>query len=106
MFSLAGPGADALLHELHADSLVGSPPGSHALLNFGGSPVMLSVGSGLAGPGYTLIADETVAGDLWRTLAAMVRSTIVNFDLNTRTLGTVSLHSTWQPGLFAHKARK
>jgi folate-binding protein YgfZ len=71
MFSLLGPGADALLAALKAGALVGAPRGAHAVLGFAGRPVLAAVGGGLDGlaPGYTLVADESVAAELWHTLA-------------------------------------
>ncbi len=71
VFSLLGPGADALLAALKAGALVGAPRGAHAVLGFAGRPVVAAVGGGLDGlaPGYTLVADESVAAELWRALA-------------------------------------
>lgn len=37
-----------------------------------GKPVIVAVGGGLPGPGYTLIADETIGAELWKTLTAVV----------------------------------
>jgi hypothetical protein len=53
-----------------AITVVGQPYGSHQLLRFRSGPVFVSVGSGLATPGYTLVADETVAGELFGLLAS------------------------------------
>ena len=73
MLTVVGPTAAEVLEAMLLDpALLQKPAGSHALLNFGGSPVIVAVGSGLASPGYTLIADEAVAGDLWKVLAAKV----------------------------------
>lgn len=69
MLTLIGPGADELLQELGAGDIVGKPEGSHMLLNFGGSPVITAVSTGLRLPGYTLIVDEASTGELWRQLA-------------------------------------
>lgn len=73
MLSLLGPESDGVMAGLGAAALVGTPHGTHTLLGFGGRPVVAASGGGLAGPGYTLIMDEAVAGDLWRALAAKVR---------------------------------
>jgi hypothetical protein len=70
MLSVLGPGADAVMRELQAGDLVGRPPGSHLVLGLGGRPVVAAVGGGLPGPGYTLVADEAAAGELWRSLTA------------------------------------
>lgn len=37
-----------------------------------GKPVIVVSGGGLPGPGYTLIADESVATDVWRALTSQV----------------------------------
>ncbi len=52
--------------------MVGKPYGSHQLLKFKTGPVFVAVGSGLSVPGYTLVADESVAGDLYALLASKV----------------------------------
>lgn len=96
MLTVAGPAAAEVLQALQLDPvLLEKPAGSHALLNFGGSPVIVAVGSGLASPGYTLIADEAVAGDLWRVLAAKVlllsATTIPCFILSTMLASRVCL---------------
>lgn len=45
--------------------------GDHQLLKFDrGAPVVLAVGCGLAVPGYNLIVDESIAGDVFSVLAA------------------------------------
>jgi len=69
MLTLVGPGSDELLAELGAGDVVGKPEGSHTLLNFGGSPVIAAVTTGLRMPGYTLIVGEDKTGELWRQLA-------------------------------------
>ncbi len=53
-------------------TVFGKPYGTHQLLKFKTGPVILVVGSGLAAPGYTLLADESVAGDLFAVLASKV----------------------------------
>lgn len=55
-----------------AVTIYGKPYGSHQLLKFKTGPVILSVGSGLAAPGYTMLADESIAGDLFALLASKV----------------------------------
>jgi len=93
VFSLAGPRAAAVLRELAGDAAAavaveekeeeevrpGAPRrptvyhpaafGAHVTLNFRGAPVLVACGSGLASPGYTLLADEAVAADLYAALA-------------------------------------
>ena len=65
MFSLAGPKSTGVLEELGATA-----PASKQiiLMGFQNSPVVVAAGSGLSCPGYTLIADELAAGELWRSL--------------------------------------
>lgn len=73
MLTVAGPAAAEVLQTLQLEpALLEKLAGSHTLVNFGGSPVIVTVGSGLASPGYSLIADEGVAGELWKLLAAKV----------------------------------
>jgi len=68
-FSLLGPTSDRLIEKLGAGHLVGQPHAHHCLVTFREMPVQVGVGSGLATPGYTLIADRTIAGPLWQQLA-------------------------------------
>jgi folate-binding protein YgfZ len=95
VFSLLGPRAAAVLRELAGDAAApvaveerpeqeeevrpGAPPkpktyspapfGAHVTLNFRGAPVLVISGSGLSSPGFTLLADESVAADLYAALA-------------------------------------
>ena len=69
MFSLAGPESLPVLEGLGATA---PGPGRTTLMGLQGSPVILSEGSGLASPGYTVVVDEQAAGELWRSLAAKV----------------------------------
>lgn len=71
MFSLVGPEADRLLQELTGDVLaIGNVQyARHQLLGFGNrAPVVVAIGCGLASRGYNLIADESVAADLYSLL--------------------------------------
>ncbi|GLC71368.1 hypothetical protein PLESTF_001108000 [Pleodorina starrii] len=81
--ALLGPEAEVVLRELAPDALSGvlSPSSSssghhphhrHVLVGFRGRPVFVAAVSGLGPsvPGYTLIADEAVAGDLYAAFAA------------------------------------
>ena len=70
LLSLLGPKSRELLEELKAVGLPADAYASHTLLDFDGKPVMVAVGSGLTRDGYTLIADEAVAGELWNVLVA------------------------------------
>ncbi len=67
-FALAGPGVGDALARLGAADMAAAPRGAHALFAFAGTPVILVSGAGLASPGVTLIADESVAGALWAAL--------------------------------------
>jgi hypothetical protein len=77
MFSVVGPDSAGLLEQLGVETAElrqdGERPRRHVLLNFGGKPVIVAAGSGLASPGFTVIADEAVAGDLWAALSSKVR---------------------------------
>ncbi|PNW75971.1 hypothetical protein CHLRE_12g552850v5 [Chlamydomonas reinhardtii] len=73
--SLMGPEAEAVLRELAPDALaavLGAPAGAHVLVGFRGKPVFVVAGSGLGPgvPGYTLIADESIGGDVYAAFAA------------------------------------
>ena len=80
MFSLLGPGSAALLEQLGLDIGQLEQPSEqlrrHVLLNFGGKPVIVAAGSGLASPGFTLVSDESVAGELWAALSSNVRPSL------------------------------
>ncbi|KXZ49535.1 hypothetical protein GPECTOR_21g763 [Gonium pectorale] len=51
--------------------VLGCPAGRHVLVGFRGRPVFVLAGSGLGPsvPGFTLVADEAVAGDLYAAFA-------------------------------------
>jgi len=68
MFTLMGPWSEDLLKQMQVGPVVDGAYGAHSLLNFKGSPVIIAKGSGLHIPGYTLIADQSVAPDLWSLL--------------------------------------
>ena len=56
-FSLLGEQSHTALEKLGANDLIHQPYGSHQVVAISGEPVRIAVGSGLASPGYTLIAD-------------------------------------------------
>eukprot|EP00899_Mesostigma_viride_P002087 jgi/Mesvir1/1187/Mv17681-RA.1 len=64
-FALIGKGAAEALTSFGAGDILSKPAGSHALFQFQGNPVMLSVGCGLSIEGFTVIADAPIAGDVW-----------------------------------------
>ncbi|GAX74308.1 hypothetical protein CEUSTIGMA_g1757.t1 [Chlamydomonas eustigma] len=75
MLTLIGPESEKVLMELMGTL----PPalgdgitsyGCHTLLKFRGTPLLVAVGCGVPCLGYTLIVDETVAGDLFSILAS------------------------------------
>ena len=73
-FTLAGPGSEALVAQLGAGQLAGQALGSHALYGSkGGQPIIVSMGSGLHHPGYTLITGQDVAADLWQHVVKLAR---------------------------------
>ncbi len=69
-FSLLGPASNTLIDKLGASALIGQPHAHHCQVPFGDVPLRIAVGSGLATPGYTLIADRAIAVSLWQQLAA------------------------------------
>lgn len=65
MFSLAGPTSTSVLEGVGATA----PAASQVILmGFQNSPVVVAAGSGLSGSGFTVVADEQAAGELWRSL--------------------------------------
>ena len=70
---IAGPRSAEILGELGVpQKLLEGRHASHGLLTVGWKPVLVAYGSGLHHPGFTLIADEGNAGDLWRALTEKV----------------------------------
>ena len=73
MLVLAGSGSRELLAGMGVpQKLLEGSDASHGLLEVGGRPVLVAVGSGLHHKGYTLIADEGNAGELWKALTDKV----------------------------------
>jgi tRNA-modifying protein YgfZ len=77
MFTLIGPGSDALLDKLGTTAIVGQAYANHQIVPIPPSPpsqggdqieVRVAVGSGLALPGYTLIVSADSAAALWGKL--------------------------------------
>lgn len=69
-FSLIGPESRAIAEHLGAADLLDQPDGTHRTYTVNGATVRIAVGSGLALPGFTLIADAVHAADLWTALVA------------------------------------
>lgn len=69
-FTVMGPDSDALMEKLGAGAIVGQPKDGHQIFEVNGVSVRIAVGSGLAIPGYTLIADAEQAVPLWQQLIA------------------------------------
>jgi tRNA-modifying protein YgfZ len=67
-FSLLGPASIKLLEKLGVSELENQPYATHKLIKFAGIEVRVAVGSGLATPGYTLIASASDAANLWHEL--------------------------------------
>jgi folate-binding protein YgfZ len=67
-FSLIGPESDALLDQLGAGAITGQPFATHQLVQIGSCEVRVAVGSGLAIPGYTLIAPVENAATVWSSI--------------------------------------
>lgn len=75
LLTLVGPDSGNVLKEIGGDVLAPIVDGaysSHTMLQFAGAaaPVIVAVGCGLAVPGYNLIVDESIAGDVFAVLAA------------------------------------
>jgi tRNA-modifying protein YgfZ len=66
-FSLLGEGLTATLG---MEAIAHQPYATHQMMAIGGVEVRMAVGSGLATPGYTLIAAANDAAQLWQTLTA------------------------------------
>jgi tRNA-modifying protein YgfZ len=71
MLRLIGPDSDRAITQLGAASLVGQPESTHQIVPIGGHEVRVTVGCGLALPGYTLIAAVNAATDLRMSLEAI-----------------------------------
>ncbi|MEG5136031.1 MULTISPECIES: CAF17-like 4Fe-4S cluster assembly/insertion protein YgfZ [unclassified Microcoleus] len=67
-FSLLGPESTQLLEKLGVTELENQPYATHKSIDFAGIEVRVAVGSGLATPGYTLIAAASDAARLWTEL--------------------------------------
>ena len=80
------------LHQALPPSIDGGNYGSHALLKFRNTPLLVAAGCGLPTPGFTLIADETVAGELFSVLASKVEHGVL--------LGPYSLSLHWSAPLY------
>lgn len=67
-FSLLGNESDALLQKLGLDEAIAQPHATHHLVNLAGIETRIATGSGLATPGYTLIANAEQSAALWQQL--------------------------------------
>jgi tRNA-modifying protein YgfZ len=67
-FSLMGDRSNTILQQLGWEVSIDKPYGSHQLYQLAGEEVRVAVGSGLATPGYTLIAQTSQAASLWQEL--------------------------------------
>lgn len=67
-FSLMGPGSDAIIKKLGAESIIGQSYGQNLLLDGG---VIVAVGSGLATPGYTLILPAAEKDQMWSQILGL-----------------------------------
>jgi Aminomethyltransferase folate-binding domain len=72
MLTLAGPNAHKVLAALGADQAADLQPGQHMMLQAEGSPAVVAATRTLGERDFTLIADEAVAGKLWKSLVAKV----------------------------------
>lgn len=69
-FTLVGPQSAKVLESLGGTSLIDEAYGTHQEMILVGIPVRVSVGSGVAIAGYTLIVSADRAADLWQALVA------------------------------------
>lgn len=67
-FSLVGPESGSVLKQLGAGKIIDAPDHSHCLIVIGSVEVRVAVGSGLVGPGYTLITPANAAATIWLSL--------------------------------------
>lgn len=70
MLTLAGPTAADVLTALGADDAAAMQPGQHTLLQASASPIVVAATRTFGERDFTLIVDEAVAGDLWKSLTA------------------------------------
>jgi len=68
--TLIGPDSTTLLTKLGLDGLQDAPYGSHQRVTIQGIDTLVAVGSGLALPGFTLIAAAAAGTELWQAIAA------------------------------------
>lgn len=69
MFAVMGPESAELMRELNAQALVDQPAHSHIVLDYAGKPCIIAAGCGIPNVrGFTFIADETVSGELYRSI--------------------------------------
>lgn len=73
-FSLIGPGSEALLHQWVSAPLP-TVSHHHQRTEINGIDVLVTVGSGLSLPGYTLIADANDGAALWQLLSGSSKAT-------------------------------
>ena len=69
-FTLLGPESYQLLSGLGISDLDQTTQARHWPVTIGGVSARLAVGSGLAQPGFTLIAETAASADLWQALVA------------------------------------
>ncbi|RZM78028.1 folate-binding protein [Leptolyngbya iicbica LK] len=67
-FTIIGPDSPALLAQLGLSELATAPDHSHQVATIAGVEVQVANGSGLALPGFTLIAAADAGGPLWSAL--------------------------------------
>ena len=75
-FSLLGPQSSELLTQLGVDALPTNDH-HHIQAQINGMEVLIALGSGLAIPGYTLIAPVEHGSELWTLLSAAERATLM-----------------------------
>ncbi|MGL5833931.1 MAG: YgfZ/GcvT domain-containing protein [Waterburya sp.] len=68
IFSILGQQSLNLLAKISSETISLTNFADHQLVTIGDATVRISLGSGLATPGYTLIMEQDVAGVVWSTL--------------------------------------
>ena len=69
-FTLVGPESLSLLTQLGLPDLAAAPDGSHQVATIAGVELQVAKGSGLALPGFTLMANADAGDALWSALTA------------------------------------
>lgn len=79
-YTVLGPKADEIMTTLGASAIVGQPPHTHKNLalvgDLAGIDIQITVGTGLALPGYTLLGAKDQADACWQALQSLSAVTV------------------------------